>query len=234
MDTTTYAAGLAGFWTAVLTWVPRFIAFLLVLLVGIAICNWIAKLVHKGSQRMALGQKLERGGITSSLERAGYGVGEVLGKIAYWACMLIVLQLAFGVFGPNPISALLTRFIAFLPNIAVALAIVVVAATIAGAVRDIARSALGGLSYGQSLATAASIAIVTIGLFAALDQLNVAPFIVNGLFYAMLAIVAGSAIVAIGGGGIQPMREVWVRTLNRAMVEAPKVRNEVQRWPASH
>jgi len=40
-----------------------------------------------------------------------------------------VLQLAFGVFGPNPISALITSVIAFLPT-------VIVASTIATAVRE--------------------------------------------------------------------------------------------------
>ena len=41
-------------------------------------------------------------------------------------------------------------------------------------------------------------------MFAALNQLQIAPAIVTGLFYAVLAVVVGSAIVAIGGGGILP------------------------------
>jgi hypothetical protein len=35
-------------------------------------------------------------------------------------------------------------------------------------------------------------AILVIGIFAALDQLQIAPVIVNGLFYALLAIMAAS------------------------------------------
>jgi len=35
--------------------------------------------------------------------------------------------------------------------------------------------------------------------------------IVTGLFYAILAIIVGSAIVAVGGGGIQTMRRYWER-----------------------
>ncbi len=55
-----------------------------------------------------------------------------------------------------------------------------------------------------------------IGVFAALAQLQIAPDIVNGLFYALLAIVVGSAIVAIGGGGIAPMRQRLERWLDSA------------------
>lgn len=65
-------------------------------------------------------------------------------------------------------------------------------------------------------------------MFAALNQLEIAPAIVNGLFYALLAIVAGSAIIAIGGGGIAPMKSRWERTLNRYDEEKPKVQEEMR------
>jgi hypothetical protein len=38
-------------------------------------------------------------------------------------------------------------------------------------------------------------AILVIGILAALDQLQIAPVIVNGLFYALLAIIVGVAIL---------------------------------------
>jgi hypothetical protein len=44
---------------------------------------------------------------------------------------------------------------------------------------------------GSTLATAASIAILVVGVFAALDTLEIAPNFVNGLFYALLAVIAG-------------------------------------------
>jgi hypothetical protein len=46
-------------------------------------------------------------------------------------------------------------------------------------------------------------AILIIGIFAALGQLQIAPGIGNGLLYALLAIIVGVAIVAFGGGGIR-------------------------------
>jgi hypothetical protein len=41
-------------------------------------------------------------------------------------------------------------------------------------------------------------------------------------------IVAGSAIVAVGGGGIQPMRQRWQNALDRYDEEKPRLRHEVQ------
>jgi hypothetical protein len=50
------------------------------------------------------------------------------------------------------------------------------------------------------MAKGAGIAVLIFGAFAALDQLQIVPRIVTGLWYAILAIVVGSAVVAVGGG----------------------------------
>jgi len=65
-------------------------------------------------------------------------------------------------------------------------------------------------------------------VFAALNQLQIAPTIVNGLFYAALAIVAGSAIIAIGLGGVEPMRQRWQRVLDRYDEEKPRWQEELR------
>jgi hypothetical protein len=146
----------------------------------------------------------------------------------FYVAFLFVLQLAFGLFGPNPISDLLAGIIAFLPNLFVAVVIVVITAAVATAAKSLIESVLGGLSYGRILSVVAAAAIWVIGIAAALNQVNIAPEIVNGLFYAMLALVVGVGIVAIGGGGIQPMRERWQRALTRVDEEAPRIRRETQ------
>ena len=70
--------------------------------------------------------------------------------------------------------------------------------------------------------------VKVVGVFAALNQLQIAPAIVNGLFYAALAIVAGSAIIAIGGGGIAPMQQRWQRALQRYDEEKPRMQQQMQ------
>jgi hypothetical protein len=65
-------------------------------------------------------------------------------------------------------------------------------------------------------------------VFAALDQLEIAPAIVTGLFYALLAIVVGSAVVAVGGGGIKTMSRYWDRAATRAEQESDTLRLEAK------
>lgn len=235
METTTanITNGLQAAWNSVLFFTPRLVAFLLILAVGYFVARAVGALVDKALERMGFDHMVERGGIKAALEKSGYDVSDILGKIAFYTVFLFVLQMAFGAFGPNPISELLTRVIAFLPNIFVAIAIVVIAASIGAAVREVVRAALGGLSYGRALANIASAAIVVVGVFAALNQLGIAPEIVNGLFYAVLAVVVGSAIVAVGGGGIIPMRAQWEKALNKIEQEAPRMAQEAQRNAAA-
>jgi hypothetical protein len=137
------------------------------------------------------------------------------------AHFLVTLQIAFGVFGPNPVSNLLQGLIAYLPNVLVAIVIVVVAAAIAKAVNDLLTSLLSSVSGGQLIARGAGIAVLVFGAFAALDQLQIAPRIVTGLWYAILAIVVGSAVVAIGGGGIRTMQRYWERATTAAEQRGP-------------
>src|SRR5690606_16105742 len=56
----------------------------------------------------------------------------------------------------------------------------------------------------------------------------IAPTIVNGLFYALLAIVVGVTVVAVGGGGIAPMRQRWEKALERVDDEAVSIRRAAQ------
>jgi MFS family permease len=207
---------------------PQFLLFLLILVVGYFVAKAVARILDKVLERVGFDRAVERGGVGRALQRTKYDPSDILGKVVFYALFLFVLQLAFGVFGDNPISELITGVIAFLPNIFVAIIIIVVTAAIAAAVKEIVEASLGGLPYGRALAVGASTAILVVGFFAALDQLRIAEDIVQGLFYAILAVVVGVAIVAIGGAGITPMRQVWERTLTRVQQEAPQVRQQAE------
>ena len=223
-----FRTGLGDAWASVATFLPKLVGFLLILLIGYFIAKAIAKIIDKVLERVGFDRAVERGGVGRALAKSKYDPSSLLAKIAFYALMLFVLQLAFGLFGDNPISDLIAGVIAYLPNLFVAILVIVIGAAIAAAVKEIVEASLGGLSYGRGLALAASAAIVTIGLFAALSQLEIAPPIVNGLFYAALAIIVGSAVIAIGGGGISPMRTQWEKAMTKIEQEGPQMRQQAQ------
>lgn len=112
-------------------------------------------------------------------------------------------------------------------QVVVAIVIIVIASAVGAAVRELADAALGNLSYGKILSNTAGAAVLTVGIFAALSQLEIAPAIVTGLFFALLAIVVGILIVSVGGGGIQPWRDKWGKALTRLDEEMPNAKREL-------
>lgn len=226
-----FQSGLAQGWAVLMTFVPKLLLFTAILVIGYFAGKFICKILDRVLDRVGFNRLVERGGVKRTLDRSGWDASQILSKTVLFFVMLFVLQLAFGVFGPNPVSNILTSIIAYLPNVFAAVIIVTLAAAIAAGAKQIIQVALGGLSYGRWIAGAASIAILFIGITAALNHLGVAPAIVNGLFYAVLAIIVGSTIVAVGGGGIAPMRAQWERALGRMQQEAPRIREEMARAP---
>jgi hypothetical protein len=223
-----FQAGISDAWANVITFVPKLAAALVIILVGYLLARVVASVLNKVLERVGFDRAVERGGVKQALARSKYDPSDIIAKLAFWLIFLVTLQIAFGVFGPNPISDLLQGLIAYLPNVLVAIVIVVVAAAIAKAVTDLGSNLLSSVSGGQVMAKGAGIAVLVFGAFAALDQLQIAPRIVTGLWYAILAIVVGSAVVAIGGGGIKTMQRYWERATTTAEQRAPELKQQAQ------
>ena len=218
--------------TAVITFVPKLLAFLVILIVGIFIAKLIAKAVSKLLTRVGFDRLVERGGIKKALESSKFDASDIIAKILYYALVLFVLQLAFGVFGSNPISDLLYKIIAFLPALVVAIIIVIIAAASAAGVKTLIQNTLGGLSYGKTLANIASLFILFLGVVAALNQIGVATTVTTPVLITILAIIGGVAVVGVGGGLIKPMQARWESYLTKAEEEAPKIREQAANAPS--
>ena len=228
-----FSQGLQNAWDHIITFVPKFIGFLLILVIGYFIAKALSKLANSLLERVGFDGWVERGSLKAAFDRSHFDASDAVGVVVFWAVFLLALQLAFGVFGPNPISDLIEGIVAFLPNIFVAVVILVIASALAKVVTDLLTATLGAVAGGQWIARIAGFAILVIGVFAALNQLQVAPEIVNGLYYAILVIIAGSAIVAIGGGGIQTMRAYWERASTRLEGTARDIKQTVNENPAT-
>ena len=217
---------------SVMLFLPKAVAFLAILVAGWLIAKAVLKIVEKVLERVGFDRAVERGGIRRALSRSRYDASDIVAKLVYYAVLLFTLQLAFGIWGPNPISDLLGAVIAWLPRAFVAIVIVVVAAAIANAVKDIISGALGGLSYGRVLATIASVFILGLGVIAALNQIGVATAVTTPVLIAVLATIGGILVVGVGGGLIRPMQSRWESWLTRAEQESQLIAEHAQAYRA--
>ncbi|MEV5694898.1 mechanosensitive ion channel family protein [Micromonospora globbae] len=218
---------------SVMLFVPKAVAFVAILVVGWLIARAASKVVNRILERVGFDRAVERGGIRRALSRSRYDASDLVARLVQYALLLVTLQLAFGIWGPNPVSDLIAAVIAWLPRAFVAVVIVVVAAAIASAVRDVIGGALGGLSYGRALATVAYVFLLGLGAIAALDQIGVATAITTPVLIAVLATLGGILVVGVGGGLIRPMQSRWETWLTRAEQESRQIAEQARAYRAA-
>ncbi len=148
-----YGAGISSAWSNVATFFPKFVVFLIILVVGWLVARLLTKAISAVLTRVGFDRAVERGGVKRALEHSKYDTSDLLAKIVYYALMLFVLSTAFGVFGRNPVSTYLHAVIAYLPLVFVAIIIVIIAAAIAAAAKALIQNSLSGVSYAKTLAS---------------------------------------------------------------------------------
>ena len=227
-----YGTGISSAWSNVATFVPKFVVFLIILIVGWLVAKVITRAIPAVLTRVGFDRVVERGGVKKALEHSKYDASDLLAKIVYYALMLFVLSTAFGVFGTNPVSTYLHAVIAYLPLVFVAIIIVIIASAIAAAAKALIQNSLSGVSYAKTLGNVASGLILAFGLIAALDQLHVATNVVNAVLYAALAAVVGVVIVAVGGGGIKTMSRRWEAVSDTYDQEKPRITESARNAPS--
>ncbi len=193
--------------------IPKIIVMLVILVIGWFVARVLARLVEIGLRKVKFDHFVERGMIGQALARSNTDAITLLARIVYYAILLVTLQMAFGVWGQNPISTMLNAVVAWIPKLIVAIIIVVIASAIARVVKDLIIGAIGGLSYGRFLATVASVLIIALGVVAALDQVGIASMVIQPILYTVLLTAGAILAIGIGGGLIKPMQSRWERML---------------------
>jgi len=197
----------------VLTFIPRIIGFLIILIVGLIVAYFVAKALtfllrkvgfDRLSNRIGLSRIEQRMGIT--LDPAG-----VLGKIVYWFILLIFLVPAADALGLPAVSNILNTLVAYLPNVFVAILVLFLGTLLATFLADIVYGTVASTKIGSPgiLAGIARWAIIGFASLIALEQLQITPALINELFGAIVLGMALAFGLAFGLGGQDAARR-WL------------------------
>jgi hypothetical protein len=200
-------------WAEVTTFVPKLLAFAAIMLIGWLIAKTLAKAVELLLTRTGFPRLLERAGLGAVLTRSKVDIAGLIVRVVFFFVVLVAAQLAFSVFGSNAISALIDQILGYLPNIVVAILLVVVATAIARTVRDIVVAVLGGRPAAPVVGTIVYGFLLGLGVIAALTQLGIATAVTLPVLITVLATIGGILVVGVGGGLVRPMQERWQRWL---------------------
>jgi hypothetical protein len=221
---------LANALNLLLAFIPKFLGFLVILLVGWIIASVLSRAVTFLLRKFKFDQLGERIGLTRFEQRMGVGMhldtAAILGKVVYWFLFLIFLVPATDALGIPTVSNILNELVAFIPNVFVAILVLFLGALAGTVVADLVRGATASANMGNPnlYAGLARWAIIGFAAIIALEQLQIAPAIMNVLFTAIVGALALAFGLAFGLGG----RETAQRLLNRGESTMSQAANQLQ------
>lgn len=195
------AGALALFFAAV----PKVIGFLLILLIGWFIASALAALVATFLRAVRFNDLASRSGFSGFVRSMGVerDSSGFIADIAKWFVRLLTLVVAFDALGLPAVSQVLQSLLLWLPNLVVALVVLVIAGLAANAVAGLVRGATSESGFGNPdlLSNVARFAIIAFGVVVAVNQIGIATTLVNTLFMATVGAVALALGLAFGLGG---------------------------------
>ena len=197
----------------ILTFIPRLVGFLVILVVGFILAAVLSKAVTFLLRKIGFDRLADRIGLTRFEQRMGVRLDAAgtLGKLVYWFIVLIFLVPAADALGLPAVSNILNTLVAYIPNVFVAILVLFLGTLAATVVADLVRGTVASANIGNPdiLAGIARWAIMGFAALIALEQLKIAPALVNELFGAVVAAVAIAFGLAFGLGGQEAARR-WL------------------------
>jgi hypothetical protein len=205
---TSLAAAMALLFSAV----PKIIGFALILIAG-----WfIASLIERGLAAILRSIKFndlaQRAGLSDFVRKMGVNTDAagMIGLVVKWFVRLIALVVAFDALGLPAVSEVLRQLLLWLPNVVVAMVVLVIGGLAARALSNLVRGAAteAGLSNANFLAKTSAIIVWSFALVVAVNQLGIATELVNTLFMAVVGAIALGTGLAFGLGGRETAGEI--------------------------
>ncbi len=195
-----------------LGFLPALVGALLILIIGWIISGLLAGLVERGLKAIGFERAAQSTGISGFIQRSGssWTASAIVAEIVKWFIRLLAIQAAASVLGLTQISQIVNAIMLWLPNLVVAIVIVVIGTLIAKFVSGLVRGSTSqmGFTNPELLASVAYYAIVVFAVMAAIDQLGIAETVVDTLFIGLVAMVVLAAGLAFGLGGQQTAAQI--------------------------
>ncbi len=211
----------------ILTFIPKLIGFLVILIVGLIIATLLEKAVTFLLRKVGFDRMSDRIGLTRFEQRMGVRMDTagILGKIVYWFIVLLFLVPAADALGVPAVSNVLNQLVAYIPNVFVAILVLFLGALAGTVVGDLVRGAVASANIGNPnlLAGIARWAIIAFAALIALEQLKITPDLINELFGAVVLALAIAFGLAFGLGGQEAARRWLARGEGTVVTAASQI-----------
>ena len=208
--TSAFTTALANF----LSFIPALVGAIILLIVGWILAGILARLVERVLMRVGFEGAANRAGVSDFLGATGaktMTASHVVGLMVKWFIRLIFLELAAQAVHLTAVTALLNSIVLFIPNLVVALLILMLGMLAARFVAGLVRGtvAKSGMGNPQLFASLAEWGIIALAAIMALNQVGIAASLVNILFMGVVGALALALGLAFGLGGRDTAGHFW-------------------------
>lgn len=206
--------------TGLIEFVPSLVVAIIIFIVGWVVGSILGRIVSQFAKSLKVDNALRTAGLDEILGRAGFelNAGKFLGGLVKWFIITVFLVASLEVLGLNQVNVFLQEVVLlYLPQVIVAVLILLVAAVIAEVMQNIVIGAAKAVNMSSAnfLGSVAKWSIWVFALLAALNQLGVATAFVQTLFTGIVVAVSLALGLSFGLGG----QEAAGRYLNKIQDE---------------
>ena len=191
---------------------PKIIGAVLILIIGWILAKLLKKAIVKLLTLIRLNTLSEKVGIEKFLKEGGLKktAVDLIGSLFYWIIMLTVILAIFNSLQLTSAQELFNSIILFIPNIIVALIILLFGLYAAKLISTVLSSSLKNMNdkTAEFIEKAAYISIVIFTVFLVLGQLKIAQDIITNAFILVFGAICLAFGLAFGLGGKESAAEV--------------------------
>ena len=185
--------------------IPKIIGALLILLVGWLISRVLGGLVASVLRGTGFDHLAERTGLSRFFDELGFttDASGVMGKLVYWFFFLITLAVAVEALDIPAVNAVINAFLLWLPSLAVAVIVLLIAQLIAGPLAAIVRATMAeaGVANPRLFSDLTKVAIWLFAIVIAANAVQIGATLVNAIFIGFVAALTLAVGLAFGLGG---------------------------------
>ena len=213
-----FVASFTTFWTQLAAFVPQLIAALILLFVGWLFANLVRTGVMKLLDVLKFDTLAQKTGIEAFLKQGNLelSLSRILAKLSYWIVIFVVVVVVANSLGLHMVADLFNQVVLYIPNIIVAILVLVFGVLVARFVNRMVFAYLNniGVQGALTISTLSEYGVIVFVVFVALEQLAIGTDLLTAAFQIGFGAIGLAFALAFGLGG----RE-WAASVIKKLTE---------------
>ena len=194
------------------SFLPSLIGAIVILVIGFIAANIVGALIARILVSLRFNVLADHLEVTRVIKNSGVKspASEIIGQIGYWFVLIIALLAASDTLGLHQVSVILGNILLYIPNVVVAIIILMIGALFGDLLSNVVRGTVktASITTSETLAHITRWAVVVFAVLLAMEQLGIAPMLIEILFTGIVAALAIAFGLSFGLGGQKWSAEV--------------------------